>query len=504
MIDFEPEVAIADSLSASEVTRLRAWIDRESVKLAGVKDFWVFCKAKSPEYYTEDKPHLKLLCDVLQRFLEHRLVKEDGRPYTKLMLNLPPRHGKSRTLINFCQWALGKNQRERIIECSYNDDSAGDFSKYTRDGITEQHQSLDGFIFSDFFPDVKIKYGSQSYFKWALEGQHFNYLGAGIKGSVTGKGGSILIIDDPIKLVEEAFNEERLDSIWQWYIGTFLSRGDAEGSEPLEIVTMTPWCKRDLCGRILDSDDAASWYRVRMPAYDEPTDTMLCEKTLSKVRYRELEKAFVSMPEVFLANYQMELVDVKGQLYKNLKTYDKVPAENEKPLFTKIGNYTDTADEGDDFLCSINYGVYKGEAYILDVLYTKEGMEITEPQTAKFLFEGKIREAMIESNNGGRGFARNVERLLWEIYKSRHTVVKWFHQSENKTSRIMTNAAWIMEHVYFPVNWRDRWPAFHKALTSYLKEGKNKYDDGPDCITGVAEEISGGGGFYDPSQRIVG
>jgi predicted phage terminase large subunit-like protein len=492
-------------LNEKEIASLRAYIEDESIRIGGAKNFWTYCKAKSPEYFGEDKPHLKHLCDILQKFWERSLIKLDGRPYTKLMINMPPRHGKSRTLINFCQWVLGKNEEERIIECSYNDDSAGDFSKYTRDGITEEHQEKKGYVFSDFFPDTKIKYGSQSYFKWALEGQHFNYLGAGIKGSVTGKGGSILLIDDPIKLVEEAFNEERLDSIWQWYVGTFLSRGDLEGREPLEIITMTPWCKKDLCGRILDSEDASNWYRVKMAAYDEATDKMLCEKTLSKERYRDLEKAFESMPEVFLANYQMEMVDVKGQLYRGVKTYEKLPVDAQgNSVLESIRNYTDTADEGDDFLCSINYGVYKGEAYVLDVLYSKSGMEITEPLTAKFLFEGKVNRAMIESNNGGRGFARNVERILWEKHQSRHTVIKWFHQSLNKMARILSNSSFVQEHVYFPVNWRDRWPVFYKELSGFLKEGKNKHDDAADCITGLAEDVNGvGGGFYDPSQRMV-
>ena len=84
------------------------------------------------------------------------------------------------------------------------------------------------------------------------------------------------------------------------------------------------------------------------------------------------------------------------------------------------------------------------------------------------------------------------------------TVVKWFHQSANKQARIMTASAFVQEHVYMPLNWRDRWPAFYKALTGYLKEGKNKHDDAADCITGVAEETNDvGGGFYDASTRLV-
>ena len=44
-----------------------------------------------------------------------------------------------------------------------------------------------------------------------------------------------------------------------------------------------------------------------------------------------------------------------------------------------------------------------------------------------------------------------------------------------------------MNHIYFPKNWQDRWKEFAKAILSYQKEGKNKHDDGPDALTGVAE-----------------
>ena len=47
-----------------------------------------------------------------------------------------------------------------------------------------------------------------------------------------------------------------------------------------------------------------------------------------------------------------------------------------------------------------------------------------------------------------------------------------------------------MDHIYFPKNWIDRWPEFAKAILSYLREGKNLNDDGPDTLTGVAEKIN--------------
>ena len=145
---------------------------------------------------------------------------------------------------------------------------------------------------------------------------------------------------------------------------------------------------------------------------------------------------------------------------------------------------------GSDYLCSVCYGIYDKEAYILDVVYTKEPMEITEPKVAEMLVRNDTRKADIESNNGGRGFARAIEKILKETYKTNRCRINWFHQSQNKQARILSNATWVMDHIYFPINWKDKWPEFYKAMIEYQKEGKNKHDDAPDCITGIAEKVS--------------
>lgn len=136
--------------------------------------------------------------------------------------------------------------------------------------------------------------------------------------------------------------------------------------------------------------------------------------------------------------------------------------------------------------------MYQGEAYVLDVLYTKEGIEFTEPAAARLLFEGQVNAADIESNNGGRGFARAVEQLLREQYHSTRCVIRPFYQSANKAARILSHSTWVMEHIYFPVNWKDRWPEYYDAMHRFQKEGHNLHDDAPDATTGIAETIGGG------------
>ena len=220
---------------------------------------------------------------------------------------------------------------------------------------------------------------------------------------------------------------------------------------------------------------------------------MLCDEILSRKSYDDKKRTLGD--DIFSANYDQKPIDIKGRLYTSFKTYEELPKDSVGNVLGTIKNYTDTADTGDDYLCSINYIEYNKEAYIINVLYTKEGMEITEPATAKMMYEDKVNVADIESNNGGRGFSRNVERELRERYHSNHTVINPFHQSKNKQSRILSNSTWVMNHIYFPINWKDKWPEYYDSMINYQKEGKNAHDDAQDATTGIAEKI-GVGNIY--------
>ena len=321
-----------------------------------------------------------------------------------------------------------------------------------------------------------------------MEGEFFNYKGSGVGGSITGKGANITIVDDPVKDAETAFNANALDKIWLWYTGTFLSRSEDGDIGSIEIINMTRWAKADPCGRVLEGPEADQWFILEMEAFYEGPSEMLCPAILSQGKYDSLKR--IMDESIFQSNYHQKPIDLQGVLYKSFKVYDDLPADAEgAPVIEKIISYTDTADEGSDYLCSLVAAVYQKQLYLIDVLYTKAGMETTEPQTAKMLHDNKTGEATIESNNGGRGFARNVERLLLENHQSRRPSITWFHQSKNKIARILVASTYVMNNLYFPRNWKDRWPEYYKAMTKYLREGKNKNDDAPDATTGLVELI---------------
>ena len=445
----------------------------EAKKELSRREFWQYCKFTSPDFYTEDRPFLKDLAQKLQWFIEE--AEEQI-----MVVNMPPRHGKSRTATKFVQWLFGKfGKFIKVMTGSYNETLSGTFAKQVRDTISEK-PTLGVTVYNDIFPDTRIKYGEAAAQKWALEGsQQANYLATSPSGTATGFGCNIMIIDDVIKTAEEAYNANRLQQLISWFTDTMLSR--TENNFKI-IIIMTRWSSNDLAGFVLDN-----YENVVHVSYKAVQDdgTMLCPDVLSKKDF-ELKTKKMNK-DIVAANYQQEPIDIKGRLYSKLKTYTEIPKDEKgNALFKYILNYTDTADEGSDFLSSICYGMYEDSHYILDVYYTKDSMEITEPETAKMLTRNNVGCAIIESNNGGRGFARNVERECKEL-GNRHTNIKWFHQSKNKVARILSNSTSVMNNVYFPVNWEDRWPEFARDIKKYQKEGKNEHDDGPDSLTGVYE-----------------
>lgn len=443
------------------------------------REFFYYCNLIAPDFYKKNRKYLVDLCNEFQEFYE----SDDE----VLIINEPPRHGKSRTASMFVEWVLGKNQDEKIMTGSYNETLSTMFSKNVRNAIQEEKADKYKPVFSDVFPNVKIKQGDGAMNLWSLEGGYNNYLATSPTGTATGFGASLLIVDDLIKNAEEAYNENVKEKHWDWFTNTMLSRLEEGGKI---IIIMTRWASDDLAGRALEHYNSQN-IKVRHISMKALQDdgTMLCDEVLSKKSYEAKTKAMGE--DIAMANYQQEPIDLKGCLYSSFKTYNSIPVDdNGNCLFTSIKAYCDTADTGDDNLCNIIYGEYNKEAYVLDVYYTKESMEVTEKEVAKRYLEHQVNRALIESNNGGRGFARSVERILRESFCSNKTKIEWFHQSNNKVARILSNSTWVMEHIYYPANWRDKWPEYYNAMVKYQKEGKNKHDDAPDATTGVAEQFT--------------
>lgn len=435
------------------------------------REFWEYCKLLHKDFYKEDRIFLKELCCKLQDFY----YNDDEF----MIVNEPPRHGKSFTATNFVEWVLGRNPLERIMSASYSHDLSKNFSKKVR-GTISTEKIGDNIVYSDIFSETKLKFGSSEAMKWQTDkSNQINYLATSPSGSATGFGCTLMVIDDLVKNAYEANNESILEAQYEWFVNTMLSR--REGKKKVLII-MTRWSSKDLAGKILEyvKENNISYSHINFKAEQED-GTMLCPSIFDK---KASERAKQLMGEdIYEANYNQTPIDMKGCLYSSLQTY------SELPTVLEICNYTDTADEGTDYLCSINYAICSDDkAYILDIIYTQDAMEITEPLVAGMLTKDDVNYAVIESNNGGKGFARNVERICREN-NNNHTMFRRFTQTKNKVSRILTGATGVMQNVIFPEDWKSMYPKFYKDVTQFQRLGKNKVDDCVDVLTGIYEQL---------------
>ena len=448
----------------------------------GKKSFRDYCNAMNPNFFMPHRQYQDEICYAMQAIFEKKLRNENGQPYTILIINLPPGFGKSYTAVLFATWAFGQSIKNQVITVSYNQTLSTRFAKSVRDSIEDEEMKGydDYFVVNSFFSVLKIKTGDGSMSIWSLAGAYMSYLATSFDGAITGMRGNIGIIDDPLKNAEEALNERVKEKHWDFYKNTFSSRM-LDGA--IQVIIQTRWATDDLAG-ILLKEFPERCYVLKMPALNE-NGKSLCEDLYSTNDL--LNKKATLDEHIWLANYMQEPIDLKGALYGEFKTYYAVDIEK----FERVVAYIDTADTGADRLMLVIAGIIDNLDYILDIYYTDEAMEVTEKETARRLHEYNVRECIIESNNGGRGFARNVERILKESFKNKKCMITWFHQSKNKKTRILVNATNVMEQVIFPEDWKKRFKDFHTDIVKYQRKGKNEHDDAPDGITGLVEFTNG-------------
>ena len=449
------------------------------------KDFWEFCKLLAPDFYMEGRDYLKEFCYALQEFYE-----TDERV---LIINMPPRHGKSRTAGLFAQWIFGRNPAEKIITGSYNEQLSTTFSRGVRNAINERKASKDKIVYSDIFPRTYLKKGSSAANLWTLEGQHISYLATSPGGTVTGFGATVMILDDIVKNAEEAMNETVLENHWTWFTNTMLSRLEKNGKL---VIIATRWNTKDLSGRAIEHYKSIGMpCKVITKKALQDDGTMLCDGVLDKQAYDLIVKTMGR--EIVEANYNQNPIDLVGRLYNlGFQTYKALPTDDKgQSVVEEVCAYVDTADQGGDYLCCIIYALYRQQCYVLDVYFTKEGMEITEGEVAKRLRDFKVNRAFIESNNGGRGFGRSVERILREKYHWYKTYIDLFTQSRNKKARILSSATWCQNNIKFPIGWEVNFSEFYGDVMGYQKEGKMAHDDAEDCLAGVYDRVGHGNLF---------
>jgi predicted phage terminase large subunit-like protein len=210
----------------------------------------------------------------------------------RLMIFMPPRHGKSELASKrFPAWCLGRDPKRQIIAASYNSDLANDFGRNVRNIVDEPE-------FREVFPDVSL--ATDSHAANRMNTNHGGaYVAAGVGTAVTGRGAHIALIDDPFKDREEADSERRRDLVWDWYRSTLFTRLMPGGAI---VLIQTRWHEDDLAGRLLAAED--DWDVLELPAladgkalWPEWYDERALERIKATIGPREWSALYQQSPQ---------------------------------------------------------------------------------------------------------------------------------------------------------------------------------------------------------------
>lgn len=313
------------------------------------KTFDTWLKQVNPTWHWEWR-HL----EYVRRFLNKVTTGECKR----LMIFMPPRHGKSeQCTVRYPVWRLTQDPTLRVIVAAYNQILANKFSRKSR-RIAERCLDLS-----------KDRLAVED---WETA-QGGGIRAVGVGGGITGQGGNLVIIDDPVKNREQAQSEAYRENCWDWYTDDLYTRLEPGAAI---ILIITRWHEDDLAGRILASEDGPNWTVVSLPAEAEESDPLgrvlgeaLCPERYNVAALGNLRTVLGDW--AFTSLYQQRPLPAEGQLAQRgwFEVVDKAP-----PEMNKIRNWDMAATEKSIKSADPDYtvGTLMGKAgdtfYIVDVI----------------------------------------------------------------------------------------------------------------------------------------
>jgi hypothetical protein len=425
----------------------------------GKDDFLAFANHVKKNYQIAH--HHKLIAEKLQ-LIEQRKI-------TRLMISMPPRHGKSEEVSKlFPAWYKGRHPDHDVIVSSYAESLAKEFSGAQLDYIQSSE-------YQDIFPDVKLKKDSKAKVDFKTT-QGGTTIGSGVGGGITGKGAHLAIIDDPIKNFEEARSETMRDIVYNWYQTTLLTRLEKDG---IIILVMTRWDTDDLAGRILarekKTEDGGLWDVLTLPAISSDGKALWPEKYDINA-LRQIQSAM--SPSHWEAIFQQNPVDEVEREFPKLQR-DNVPQGNIIAPFL----YLDPAFGGNCDVALVGGGIldskaspFDGHLFITFGKLWRSGIDETYNRVDRYYKEIAAQILYYENNVG--------QSAMGPYLRDMGLRVEGITNMQEKDLRIVTFIRPVLPYLHFTEAVD---PDFIRRIELYSKGVKLK--DAPDALAGLIKAL---------------
>lgn len=294
-------------------------------------------------------PHLTALSEKLREVAAGRI--------NRLMIFMPPRHGKSELVSKwFPAWYLNLFPDRRIILASYE----ASFAAHWGQQAQQSWQAVNDLIGHR----LKLESDRAEWWKIAHRGGYMTTSGVG--GAITGKGADVAIIDDPIKNAEEAYSKTKRDAVWNWYQSTLLTRLEPGGAM---ILMMTRWHEDDLAGRLLKQNPEA-WQVVRFPAIDGEGRALWPDR-FTVAQLEEIKESIG--PRWWSAMYQQEPRPDDGGSIKREWFRVCPPPEGQPDRVVRAWDFAATEKTSADWTVGAKLARYGNRWHLCDIVRRRVG-----------------------------------------------------------------------------------------------------------------------------------
>lgn len=425
--------------------------------------------------------HHRKLCDKLQE-LEEGII-------TRLMVFMPPRHGKSQLCSrHFPAYLFGRNPDRKVIAASYSADLAGDMN-------TDCQRIMDSEQYGLIFPEsrlsdrrvVTLTLPKRNSTRFDIVNHKGYYISAGVGGAITGKGADIAIVDDPVKNAEEAESVAYREKVWKWWGSTLYTRLEKDAKV---LLVMTRWHEDDLAGRLLkqsEEEGSDPWVVVDFPATKETNDNKEDPRSVGEALWPnkyDSQRLNVIKTTIgsryFTSLYQQKPSPEEGAIIKRdwFETYRKGSVNLKSVDFYIDSSYTDNT--ANDPTAIIAYYCDGRRIYLVHCV----SKHLTFPQFIKFLpeyleaqgYSGRSK-VYIEPKASGKSIAQEIKE------KTRINIIEDKTIKDNgKITRVFA-ATPTMEAGRVLIPEGEGWVDGFLTECSQFPHGT--HDDRVDCLTGA-------------------
>jgi predicted phage terminase large subunit-like protein len=416
--------------------------------------------------------------------IAHQLERIERGEIKRLIITMPPRSLKSLSAsVAFPAWLMGRDPTMRIVAASYGESLSEKLALDCQKVLLSRW-------YQEAFPLTRIAKGraARADFETTREGGRFS---TSVGGTLTGRGGDIILLDDPHK-PEDANSEVKRKSVLDWYGSTLLSRLNDPKSGPIVLVQQRVH-EGDLAGMLLEQ---GGWEHLDLPAIAE--EPMVVDLGKRGVITREegdllhperlplawLEQRRVEQGSyVFAAQYQQRPAPLGGGLVKWnwFHTYDAPPAVAPGDRIIQSWDTASKANEANDYSVCTTWHVRGEMAWLLNVYRAR--LEFPELRRKIILLAREWKPRIVLIEDAGSGV-----QLLQDLRSGHGFTVKGIIPKDDKATRLLS-VSHLIEAGNIAVPNAAPWLATFQREVTMFPNGKN--DDQVDCLSQFLKWFAG-------------